>query len=407
MSATGPKDDPVVVIGGPLWAPSVIHMAVQVSTEIGRDRDTLYIHAEAVGGGVGVRLWKLIRETFGGGREDPLRGGGLARTPMRLRKVSAHLWLASIGGIWTLLPTAAYGPLRRYHARRAARAARRWLKERGAAGCTVVAYWWFAAEVLDHLPEATRVIYDCTDEHTSYPDSMLSADEVREVEARLLDRADRTYVISSGLIPSREGAGRLIELAPNAFDLRKVDALREAGLVAPETLASLPRPIVTCVATELADRADWPLLAELMSRNPDLSFVFIGRDSHLGPPEVSARPNAHHLGFTPYDQTLATLAESDVAIIPFKEDDFAAGNAFAKLLDYFAMGVPVVSIPVADTIAFKEHDPELIELASGVEEWAAALERCVAEPADAPVRERRRQLVQERSTEARTKRLLG
>lgn len=407
MSEARGEDDPVVVIGGPLWAPSVIHMAVQVSTEVGRDRDTLYLHGEAIGGGVGLRLRTLLRDSVGGGRNDPLRGGGIARTPMRLRQVSSHLWLASVGGLWTLLPLAAYGPLRRFHARRAARAARRWLAQRGADSCTVIAYWWFAAEVLDHLPEARTVIYDCTDEHTSYPDSMLSADEVRAVEERLLDRADRIFVISSGLIPSREGPGRTIELAPNAFDLRKVEALREAGLVAPDRLASLPRPIVTCVATELADRADWPLLAGLMSRFADWSFVFIGRDSHLGPPEVSARPNAHHLGFTPYGQTLAALAETDVAIIPFKEDDFAAGNAFAKLLDYFAMGVPVVSIPVPDTQDFKARDAELIELASGLDEWAAALERAAAEPRDAPVRERRRQLVEERSTAARTRRLLA
>jgi len=407
MTRSGTTDDPVVVIGGPLWAPSVIHMAVQVSDELARDRDTLYLHDEAVGGGIARRLRTILRHSFGGGKDDPLRTGGLARTPMRLRHVSDRLWLASVGGLWTLLPLAAWAPLRRFHARRAARAARRWLKARGADHCTVIAYWWFAAEVLDHLPEARTVIYDCTDEHTSYPDSMLSADEVRRVEARLLDRADHIYVISSGLIPSREGPGRTIELAPNAFDLRKVEALRAAGLVAPDVLASLPRPIITCVATELADRADWPVLAALMSRFAEWSFVFIGRDSHLGPPEVSMRPNAHHLGFTPYDKTLATLAASDVAIIPFKEDDFAAGNAFAKLLDYFAMGVPVVSIPVPDTQAFKDLDPEMIELASGADEWIAAVERAAAEPENAPVRARRERLVEERSTAARTRRLLG
>lgn len=396
----------MVVLGGPLWAPSVIHMAVQISDEVSREHDTLYIHAETAGGGVGTRLRTMVRDTLGGGRNDPLRTGGIVRTVMRARRAHERLWLASVGGLFTLLPLSAFPRLRRLHARRAARTARRWLRERGSERCTVIAYWWWAAEVLDHLPEADLVIYDCTDEHTSYPDSMLTGDQVREVEARLLDRADRTYVISSGLVPTRAGAGRNIELAPNAFDLRKVQALQAAGLEPPPVLAELPRPVVTCVATAMADRADWPLLAELLRRHPDWSFVFIGRDSHLGPNEVSQAPNAHHLGFTPYNQTLAALAVSDAAIIPFKEDDFAAGNAFAKLLDYFAMGVPVVTIPVADTKDFKQRDAGLLELASGPAEWDDALQRAVAEPPDDPARERRRQIVKERSTEARARLLL-
>lgn len=397
----GARDDllPTVVLGGMRWPPQTSYPSVQNVAELARTRPTLYIYPEGYGR-LPERVGRLIEDTSFNERR------GLAATPMRLRRESETLWLASIGGLFSLFPLAAGGLLRRWHVRRCTAVIRRWLREIGAQRCAIITYWWFVGDVLRDVPEAQLTIYDCVDDHTQYPGSRLNSDTVARSEAEVLDRVDRTYVVSPKLLESRQAPGRSLTVLPNAFDIRMFEELRERGFTVPEKLAAARRPIIGFLGT-MGGRVDWPLLGAVISARPEWTFVFIGGDAHLGPAEIMRRPNVLLLGVLPYEEALGAASAFDVATIPFLVHRFAQGNSFAKLLDYLAHGLPVVAPPLPDTEGIAAEGDGLIYLATGADAWIAAIEQALAEPADAPVRDARRGIVERRSVPRRVARMLA
>jgi glycosyltransferase involved in cell wall biosynthesis len=390
---------PTVVLGGGVWSSNTLDPSVQNARELARTRPTLFVHTEGYGT-LGERFGRLIEGTSWRHRR------GLFATRMRLRRDGERLWLASVGGLYSLLPLASIGPLRRFHAWRGLRAIRRWLREIEADRCAVLTSWWFAADVLERLPEAATSIYDCTDEHTAYPGSSLKAEQVRGPESRLLDLVDRAYVVSPGLLASRQAPGRDVTVLPQGFDVRRFHALERAGWAVPDWIASLDGPVVGLLGRD-AGRVDWPLMEQLIVRRPACTFVFIGDSGLHGPEALLDRPNVRVVGFVPYPEALAAVSRLDAALIPFVDTPFTRGCSFLKLLDFLVHGVPVIATPLPDTERVAAEGQGLVYLPADVDAWLTAIDQALAEPADAAVRAARRQLVERHSVAHRVAEMMG
>ncbi len=74
------------------------------------------------------------------------------------------------------------------------------------------------------------------------------------------------------------------------------------------------------------------------------------------------------------------LREVDVGIMPLREDAWSAGKCGLKLLQYMAMGIPVVCTPVGTNLDLVCDGVEGLH-ARTREEWVAALRRLSADPA--------------------------
>jgi glycosyltransferase involved in cell wall biosynthesis len=153
----------------------------------------------------------------------------------------------------------------------------------------------------------------------------------------------------------RRGVARFIpelasaEVRPAALDLSGVPgraAARHAlGLRQSTDLAVVVGRLIA------SKRSDVALSAALLMPNTDV--VVVG-DGPLREPLQSAFPGARFLGQLPRDVCLTWIAAADVLITASRYE-----GAPTVVREARSLGIPVVSVPVADVSAWAERDPEL------------------------------------------------
>lgn len=113
---------------------------------------------------------------------------------------------------------------------------------------------------------------------------------------------------------------------------------------------------------------DWKLLARAATARPLWKFYLIG---YGGQPEgVKLPENIILLGKKPRKELASYAANWDVAVVPFKSEQLAAGADPIKTYEYLAMGLPVVVTGVYPP----SGGEDFVRRAEGVDEFIEALE---------------------------------
>ena len=85
------------------------------------------------------------------------------------------------------------------------------------------------------------------------------------------------------------------------------------------------------------------LMKTVAENNPDKNFVFVGQNMV---PEIlnhfNNLPNVHFLGDKHYDEYINYLANFDVCLVPYVDDQKSSGANTIKVYEYLAMGKKVV-----------------------------------------------------------------
>lgn len=190
----------------------------------------------------------------------------------------------------------------------------------------------------------------------------------REGDARIrrsLELSDRLIVTTQPLKDFYQDYIADVQVIPNAlventwFDLPvtprpRNGKLRVGWAGAQQHLGDLD--MIQTVVAALADQVDW---------------IFMG----MCPPSIKPHVKEVHpfVSISQYPQTLANL-DLDIAIAPLEDNPFNACKSNLRLLEYGAMGWPVVC---SDVYPYRSDDPPVFRVGTEPDEWLAALNQLI------------------------------
>jgi len=161
----------------------------------------------------------------------------------------------------------------------------------------------------------------------------------------------------------------------NGVDLKLFDPT--AKYEVPAELKDIPKPIIGYVGALISFRLDIDLLINTVKLNPDKSFVLIGlEDDNFANSELHLLPNVHFTGKLHKDMVPAYVNCFDVCINPQVVNEITIGNFPLKVVEYLAMGKPVVAV---QTNTMNELFKDVTYIAKTQQEFCDLLEKAVFE----------------------------
>jgi glycosyltransferase involved in cell wall biosynthesis len=106
-------------------------------------------------------------------------------------------------------------------------------------------------------------------------------------------------------------------------------------------------------------------IIDIALARPETHFLFIGRETdavkNLTKRVLAAAPSAklECTGFVPYGEVAGRLDQAGIGIIPYEPSSGAHCAFVAKLVEYAALGLPVVSTPLAGVKAYFDGQPSV------------------------------------------------
>src|SRR5882762_11067217 len=195
-----------------------------------------------------------------------------------------------------------------------------------------------AADIVSSLG-GKLLVYQVSDKYDFNEDSALSRAVIRDMDARLKQRA--AVVMYSGRKLYEEA-----EIRHRYFLEQAVDYERFANLPleTPPDIGTIPRPVLGYVGAVDWYTMDVPLIEYVARVRPDWHWVFIGSKSNVV--RLSA-PNIHFLGPKPYSELPRYYRHIDVCVLPWDQHNVFTGYGSAiKVREYLATGKPVVISPL-------------------------------------------------------------
>jgi glycosyltransferase involved in cell wall biosynthesis len=231
-----------------------------------------------------------------------------------------------------------------------------------------------ALDLVDHQLSC----YHIDDEYTFSRVEQPIPDE----ERRLIVRADRVFIHSPALLEKKGFLNPRTTFVPNGVDFDAYAAAQPE----PQDIFPIPRPRVGYVG-RIKSQLDLELLAALAARHRTWSFVFVGplaptNEVKVWAEKMSGMSNVYFLGQKLVDQLPAYTQHFDVCTMCYSMNDYTKFIYPLKLHEYLAAGRPVVATPIRSLQQFAG----VIEMATSIDEWSAALERSLAPDAGSPAR---------------------
>ena len=191
---------------------------------------------------------------------------------------------------------------------------------------------------------------------TIYPD-------IAERIARAVARCDR-LVVSTQELADAYGRGTDVRVIPNAIDAEAWGALRN-------DLRDGPRPRVGWAGGR-QHHDDLLLLEQVVAATAgEVDWVFLG----MCPPSLRRHAAEYHtiVSVADYPAKLASLG-LDIAVAPLQDNAFNRAKSDLKILEYGALGIPVIASPVGPY-----HGTPVL-LAADRDGWIDALRALVRDP---------------------------
>ncbi|RNI25605.1 glycosyltransferase [Rufibacter latericius] len=195
------------------------------------------------------------------------------------------------------------------------------------------------------------------------------------LEPKLMQKSDAVVCNSHDFTKRAQKYNRNSFYIGNGFDASQY--VSEKVRPIPQDLKDIPGPIIGYVGALITLRLDLALMIDLAKARPDWSFVLIGKeDDDFKASELHHLPNVYFLGLKHTKDVPAYLQGFDVCINPQILNDITNSNFPLKVIEYLAMGKPVVA---TSTNTMREVFQDQTYLATGSSEFISQTEKALLE----------------------------
>jgi glycosyltransferase involved in cell wall biosynthesis len=249
--------------------------------------------------------------------------------------------------------------------------------------------WTFAPDVacLAGTLGEERLIYYCVDEYTEFQG--FDGPAIARAEQALIDRADTVITTSAALFAAKRPRHPNVHLVRHGVDANHFRRALEPDLTLPADLAAIPSPRLGFFGW-IHHWIDCRLIGAVARLRPDYSFVLIGTDDS-GDATLRDLPNVYLMGQRPYAALPAYCRGFDAALLPFACTRMTRNVNPIKLREYLAAGLPVVSTPLPEAVAYQ---PDVL-LAREPDAFARACDEAIARSTPTQRRARSRRVAGE------------
>lgn len=222
---------------------------------------------------------------------------------------------------------------------------RRFLKRENIVDPIVWVYHPGFGDAVEQLPRKL-LVYDCVDEYSAFP-NYKGKRWIIEREERLCRKADLVFTTAKTLYASKSpynpGNTHLVHNVGDADHFKKA---MDPALEIPAAIAKLPKPVFGFVGAVSDYKLDMDWVVAAARARPDASFAIIGpvgvADPKTSTAALSKQPNVHLFGPRPYAELPAWIKGFDVAVIPYRINEYTRGVFPIKFFELLASGKPVV-----------------------------------------------------------------
>jgi glycosyltransferase involved in cell wall biosynthesis len=192
-------------------------------------------------------------------------------------------------------------------------------------------------------PQAVQIYY-CFDDFIEYPG--FNPKHWAAMEQDFFATVDGVIFTSRDLLKNKKRQETLPSLyLPHGVDYDHF-ACEKIERTPIETLEKIKKPVVGFFGT-IDTWVDISVIAYLAKRFPQCSFVVIGR-SVVPLTILEGLENVHCLGQVPYSALPQYARYFDIGLIPFVLNDLTKAVNPLKLMEYYAIGIPVISTRLPD-----------------------------------------------------------
>jgi len=237
------------------------------------------------------------------------------------------------------------------------------------------------AGVVGRLQESSSH-YLCIDDYGANENSFST---LPLLEQKMLESVDTSWSMSDILMKSRIPRSGENHFFPEGVDTHHFIRIQGEP---PSEIAGLRRPIIGYCGL-LSWWMDIDVVVKCARAYPHATFLLLG-EAKMDTAKLTAEPNIVLLGHIPYGNLPRYMEYFDVGLIPRVINRLTVAMNPLKLLEYLAMGLPVVSSDLPEVRKFGDH----VYLSSNHEQFVAQLG--VALQSDSAEKRRSRRAVAEK-----------
>lgn len=207
------------------------------------------------------------------------------------------------------------------------------------------------------------------DDYEAYPAYRLQP-EIYYYDQYLSESFDYIHVISRYLKEKVEGWCSRILYQPNGIDFEQFQDVGQNSSL-PEDTTKLEQPIIGWIGNN-ASMDRWPAFESIIRECPG-TLLLIGGLSEELKKKISSFSNIVYVGYKPFSEIPAYIRTFDAGIAPY-QGEFAKSCSPLKILQYLALGKPVIASKIGEAQSFP---PGLLEWVDTYRDFGAAVQKAI------------------------------